>query len=384
MNPFTKRRKALFVINSLVSGGAERVMCTLLAASEAERAEFDIELVLLDREPPVYTPPAWVPVHQLDCKSSLPRSVLALREVFARQRPDIVLSFLTRANIAAAANARLMGIPCVISERIQNSAHLGSGLSAGVAKQFIRLAYPQADRIIAVSSGVAQDLETAFGVRKDKIIAIDNPVDVARIEAAARQPAALHVDGPYIVGVGRLTTVKNFALLIEAFRQSSYGGKLLIIGEGPERPRLEQFAQKAGLDGRVLLPGHVDNPFPLVAGADIFVSASNAEGFPNALVEAMALGRAVISTNCPAGPAEILANSTREAAHGLTEGAYGLLTPINDAPSMTRAINMLLDAQVRANWSEKARVRAAEYGVERAKDRYWAVLRETLTRRARY
>ncbi len=377
------KKRALFVINSLVSGGAERVMCTLLAASEAERGAFDIELVLLDREPPVYAPPAWTPVTQLDCKDSLPRSVMALRQVFAAKRPDIVLSFLTRANIAAIAGARTLGIPCVISERIQNSAHLGDGLSATVAKQAIRLAYPHADRIIAVSSGVAQDLETAFGVRKDKIIAIDNPVDVASITANAQKPVSLSVDGPYIVAVGRLTTVKNFALLIEAFGKSDYAGKLLIIGEGPERAALEKQITELGFGARVLLPGHVDNPFPLVAGADFFVSSSNAEGFPNALVEAMALTRPVISTNCPAGPAEILANADREAVQALTEGAYGILTPTNDATSLTRAINMLVDPSARAAWSAKSRMRAGEYSVERAKDRYWAVLRDVLAKRAR-
>ena len=377
----SRRKRALFVINSLVSGGAERVMCTLLAASEAERAEYDIELVLLDREPPVYAPPAWTRVHQLDCKSSLPRSIFALRQVFADRRPDVILSFLTRANIAAIVGTRSLGIPCVVSERIQNSAHLGEGLSATVARHLIRIAYPLADRIIAVSSGVAQDLENTFGVRKDKIVTIDNPVDVARIEAASREQPAFDVEGPYIAGVGRLTTVKNFALLIEAFRQSDYRGKLLIIGEGPERARLEQLVRDAQLEGRVLLRGHVDNPFPLVGRADIFVSTSNAEGFPNALVEAMALGVPVISTNCPSGPAEILADTTREAITALTEGAYGILTPSDDAASLTRAINMLAEPVARLAWSAKGRQRAGQFSVARAKDRYWAVLRDVASRR---
>ena len=83
------RKRVLFLINSLVSGGAERVLCTLLAASEQERAAYDIELALLDREPPVYAPPDWVRVHQLDCRNSLPRSIVAVRNLLAHQRPDI-------------------------------------------------------------------------------------------------------------------------------------------------------------------------------------------------------------------------------------------------------------------------------------------------------
>lgn len=372
------RKRVLFLINSLVSGGAERVMCTLLAASEQERATYDIELALLDREPPVYTPPDWVRVHQLNCRNSLPRSIIAARDLFARQRPDIVLSFLTRANIAAIAGARMLAIPCVISERVQNSAHLGDGLSAVLAKQAIRFSYPHAERIIAVSEGVANDLEDAFGVPKAKTIVVNNPIDAAAISRRAVEPAPLAIEGPYIVSVGRLTSVKNFALLIEAFKSSAYQGKLLIIGEGPERARLEQQIRDADLAGRVMLPGYLENPFPLIKRADMFVSPSNAEGFPNALVEAMALGAPVISTNCPSGPAEILANTGRHSIKGLTEGAFGILTPTDDAPALARAIDTLLDPAVRTAWGAKARTRVADFSVERAKDSYWAVLREVM------
>ncbi len=374
------RKRVLFLINSLVSGGAERVMCMLLAASEQERAAYDIELALLDREPPVYTPPDWVRVHQLDCRNSLPRSIIAVRDLLARQRPDIVLSFLTRANIAAIAGARMLGVSCVISERVQNSAHLGDGFSAALAKQAIRLTYPHADRIIAVSAGVAKDLHDAFGAPKAKIAVIDNPIDAPAIERRAREPAWLTVEGPYIVSVGRLTGVKNFALLIEAFKSSAYQGKLLIIGEGPERARLKQKIRDLNLGERVVLTGYLENPFPLIRGADFFVSPSNAEGFPNALVEAMALGAPVISTNCPSGPAEILANTDRESINGLTEGAFGILAPTNDAPALARAIDLLLDPAVRAAWGAKARARVADFSVERAKESYWAVLREVMAR----
>ena len=374
------RKRALFLINSLVVGGAERVMCTLLAASEAERGEFDIELALLDREPAVYSPPAWAPVHQLDGKNSLPRSIVAVQGLLAERRPDIVLSFLTRANIATIIAARRLGIPCVISERVQNSAHLGNGFSGTMAKGVMRLTYPHADHIIAVSAGVAKDLEDAFSVSRTKISVIDNPIDHAAIEKRAREPAALAIDGPYIVAVGRLTDVKNFALLIDAFKASAYQGKLLIIGDGPERTRLEQQIGALGLGNRVLLPGYLENPFPPMQRAEFFVSPSNAEGFPNALVEAMALGLPVISTNCPSGPAEILANSEREAIAGLTEGQYGILTPTNDAAALTQAIDSLIPAAARLTWGAKARKRASDFSVARAKDRYWAVLREAMAR----
>src|SRR5262247_1403095 len=119
-----RRKRALFIINSLAGGGAERVMSTLLSSSASEREEFEIALVLLDVEKSAYGIPDWIEVHQLDSRRSLFRSVMSLLRVFRRMRPDISLSFLTRPNIANVLASVVRGTPCIISERVNTSSHL--------------------------------------------------------------------------------------------------------------------------------------------------------------------------------------------------------------------------------------------------------------------
>jgi N-acetylgalactosamine-N,N'-diacetylbacillosaminyl-diphospho-undecaprenol 4-alpha-N-acetylgalactosaminyltransferase len=263
------RRRALFLINSLVGGGAERTMCTLLRYSTAEREEFDLTLGLLDIEPAAYAPPDWVEVRQFDCRGSLARSV-----------------------------ART---PCVISERANTSAHLSDGLRGAASRALVRAFYPRAARVIAVSEGVAQDLRDNFGVRADRLVTIPNPVDVSVIEAKSREAPALDIGGPYVVAAGRLVKSKNFDMLIRAFALAGGSRKLVILGEGGERDALLRTAAECGLEGRVVLPGFVSNPYPVMRKAELFVLSSNSEGFPNALVEAMALGVPAISVNCRSG-----------------------------------------------------------------------------------
>src|SRR5690606_36107673 len=155
----TQRKRVLFLINSLVGGGAERVMCTLLRHSEAEREEFDITLGLIDVEQAGNTAPDWVDIRQLDGRMSLPRSVLEVRKLFAEVKPDVCLSFLRRANFANVINA---GGRSIISERATASAQFGSNARGAISRAMIRTLYPRAQRVIAVSDGVSDDLRMRF------------------------------------------------------------------------------------------------------------------------------------------------------------------------------------------------------------------------------
>ncbi|MBL8551655.1 MAG: glycosyltransferase [Hyphomonadaceae bacterium] len=375
------KKKILFLINSLTTGGAERVITTLLAHSTAEREEFDIVFALLDDVARAYEPAPWLKVRQLDCRESMVRSILSVRALVREERPDLVLSFLTRANIAAALACKERAIPCILSERINNSAHLPHNMGGAAARLFIRGAYPLAARIIAVSSGVEEDLRANFGIAAEKVVVIDNPVDGAAIAAKAEAAPQLGVEAPYIIAAGRLTKVKNFALLIEAYAAAKVASKLVIIGEGAEREALERQIEALGLAGRVLLPGHMDNPYPLMQRAALYVSPSNAEGFPNALVEAMALGRPVVSSNCRSGPAEILAETTRDAVEGLSFARHGVLFPVGSAECLAAALQAMEDPALRARYAEAAVLRARDFSVERSKDRYWDVIRKELARR---
>jgi glycosyltransferase involved in cell wall biosynthesis len=362
----------------LAGGGAERVMSTLLANSEAERAEVDFSLALLDRETIAYPPPAWLPVHQLDCGGRLLASAKAVRTLIREQQPDVTLSFLTRANLATIWASRGAGAKAIASERVNTSSHLGSGPRGWASKALVRFTYPRADRIIAVSQGVSDDLQTNFGVRSDRLVVIDNPLDLEGIRSKGEATPSIPIDGPFVMAMGRLTPNKNFALVVEAFARSGAPGRLLILGQGPERDRLRRLGDALGLGERLVMPGFAENPFALLKRAWAFVLPSNAEGFPNSLVEAMALGRPVISTNCSSGPAEILAERSRADSRGLLRGPHGILVDPGSVDQMAEALNILQNPATCSHYSDAARSRAEDFSVDLARTRYWKVIRSVL------
>jgi glycosyltransferase involved in cell wall biosynthesis len=135
--------------------------------------------------------------------------------------------------------------------------------------------------------------------------------------------------------MGRLTPSKNFGMLINAFARSSIEGKLVILGDGPERAALAAQVAALGLSERILMPGFSANPFPTLRRATFYVSPSNAEGFPNSLLEAMSVGLPVISTNCLSGPSEVLADLARErVGPGVTFAEHGILVSPDDPVAM--------------------------------------------------
>ena len=376
------QRRVLFIINSLAGGGAERVMATLLAHSAPWHGRYEIALALLDDEPRAYPVPEGITVHQFASRGSLARGTFALRRLLSDWRPDVALSFLTRANVAAWL-ARRNAMPLVISERVNTSAHLSHGLAGQLSRRMVALAYPRVDHLIAVSHGVADDLTANFGVDRRKVTVLSNPVDLASIDASAAAAPEIEIDGPYVVAAGRLVENKNFALLIDAFVDARMPGKLVIIGEGPLRAELERHARERGAADRIVLAGFVRNPFPIMAKADLFVLSSNAEGFPNALVEAMALGKPVIATNCASGPSEILADSSAGDLDGLVFAPHGTLVPTNDRAALAEALRALRDPALRARYGAAARRRAGAYSADAAAQRYWRVIESAIVDRTR-
>jgi N-acetylgalactosamine-N,N'-diacetylbacillosaminyl-diphospho-undecaprenol 4-alpha-N-acetylgalactosaminyltransferase len=365
--------RVLFLINSLAGGGAERVMLSIVAGSR-ERLREGSALALLDDDPDAYTPPDWLTIRRLSTGGSLPRGFYAVRELVRREKPQLIVSFLTRANVIAAAVGRLERVPVVISERVNTSAHL-SGRRAALSRLLVRLAYPRADHVIAVSQGVADDLAANFGVDPKRISAIPNPVDLAAIRARAEETVTPPIAPPFLVAIGRLTPTKNMALLVRAYSHANIDTPLLILGEGPERAALEADIEGLGLSAKVVLGGFSSNPFALVRQSRAYVSASNGEGFPNALVEAMALERPVIATNCASGPSEILADRARESITGPLDTPFGRLVPPNDQSALAAALRWVdgLSNPARADLGRAGVTRADEFSVERAVAHYWRV-----------
>lgn len=374
------RPRISFIINSLAGGGAERVMTTVLTYSAARRDAFDIELVLLDDEPDAYAPPDWLKVTRLGGRGGLFESIRLLRAHLARRGPDITLSFLTRANIANAIVMAARRKPFLISERIHTSAHLGNGVGARFAKFLVARYYRRADRVICVSNGVGQHLVERFGVPAVKVVTIYNPFDLDRIARLAVEPLAETLDKPFCLAMGRLVEAKNFGFLIRAFRESGIPQRLVIAGEGPLRAELEALVANLGLVGRVTLTGFTANPYAMMRQADFYILSSNAEGFPNGLVEAMAVGLPVLATDCPSGPAEILEGHGAPAC--VTEGRHGLLVPCGDVGAMSAGLRAISGADERLRLAVLAKTRAQDFAAGSTTDIYWNVISRTLAARS--
>jgi glycosyltransferase involved in cell wall biosynthesis len=372
----TMKPVVVFMINSLAGGGAERVITQLLAHSHERSARYDIHLVLLETVPDAYPLPQWVHVHRLDTGGGLSTSILRVVNLFRKLRPALCLSFLTRANIVNVAAARICGHRALISERVSPSSHHPQNLPGRASRLATRLVYPYAGGVICPSQGVATDLIANFAVNPSRIHVIHNPLDVDAILQAAGEPVAS--PRPYLVAVGRPVDNKNFSMLINAFAAADTGDDLVILGEGPLRASLESQTRKLGLAERIRMPGFLANPYPVMRNAHAFVLSSNAEGFPNALAEAMALGVPVIATNCRSGPSEILDGLADQHIRDVHHARHGMLVPVDDPFAMARAISEMSDPLTRTLYARKSRRRAADFGIEVSVNAYWWFLEATI------
>lgn len=370
-------RISLYVPN-LDGGGAERMMVTL-ASAFAERG-FQTDLVLAEARGP-YLEKVAPGVRIVDLESpgvsaSLPKLVRYLR----RWKPTSLLATLSHASVIAVLGRRLAGVPTrvVIRESNMLFPYQAPGVQLsrlGALKTAIRLLYPLADAHIAVSQGVARDLQSFAKLRAENVHTIYNPVVTREVLEQARlvpdHPwfGADTVDGdtpgqpepPVFLGVGRLGGQKDFATLLRAFAgvRRLRPARLLILGEGEKRSELEGLANELGVADDVSLPGFVENPFSFMARADTFVLSSRFEGLPGALIQAMACGCKVVSTDCPSGPGEILEG-----------GALAPLVGIGDADALTEA--MLHSLAATAN--PKLQARALDFSEEKIIPQYLEVL----------
>ncbi|WP_395397215.1 glycosyltransferase [Novosphingobium sp. BL-8A] len=366
MSPRSQLR-VLFVINSLAGGGAERVFTTLVRELDGPASGFAITVALLDEEAEeAYSLPEAVPVMRLDTGGGMFRSVTQLRRLVGRLRPDVTVSFLSRANVAAIVAMRRTGGPAVISERVNTTAHLKSGRFGFLSRLLIRGTYPAASRIVAVSEGVARTLESDFSVEPERICVIYNPVDIDRIRMLAAHKPEIGVSAQDFVTMGRLVPNKNTAMAIRALAASRPDGRLIVLGEGPLRDELVALAASLGLADRVRLAGFVANPYAVLARAGAYLLTSNAEGFPNAMLEAMACGLPVIATDCPSGPAEILQASLESAEDGAAFGTGGALVAMDDDRAMALCMDRLLQPVARARCIREGLARVDAFSVAHA------------------
>jgi Glycosyltransferase len=333
----SKERLAIF-LPGLYDGGAER---TLLNLAEGIAAKgFPVDLVLARAEGPYM---AEIPdsVRVIDLRATRVMMCLpALVHYLRSERPVALLSTLY-ANIIAVWARRITGVPQRVVLNEQNTlTSVSNGEKDLRWKLYPELAkwfYPWADGVTAVSKGVADDLTQATKLSPGHVQVIYNPIVTPDLqkksEALLEHPWFRTGEPPVVLGVGRLTAQKAFSVLIKAFAQvrKSQPARLLILGEGEERPMLEALIRQLGLEQDVSLAGFVSNPYPYMAQAALFALSSKWEGLPTVLVEAMSLRTPVIATDCPSGPREILRN-----------GQYGQLVPMDNPDALALAIEYSL------------------------------------------
>jgi glycosyltransferase involved in cell wall biosynthesis len=297
----------------------------------------------------------------------MPFALLSLTRYLRERKPAVLLSAVTSANLIAVCARRMAGVSTrvVVSEHLYMSRNIQSHWMKRGLPWLAACLYPSADGIVTVSNGVADDLAKQGKLPRDHIKVIHNPVVTTSLYESAQtcpEHPWLKENVPIILGVGRLVPQKNFSVLIRAFGQIAREktARLIILGEGEERSYLEALVAELGLQSIVSLPGFTDNPFAYMKRSAVFVLSSRYEGFGNVLVEAMACGCPIVSTDCPAGPAEILDN-----------GRYGKLVPVGDVTAMANAV---LEVMAAPPCEDNLQERARHFAVENILDEYMRVL----------
>jgi glycosyltransferase involved in cell wall biosynthesis len=324
-----------FFLPSVRGGGAQRVIVNLAQGMVERGLPVDMVLAAADGVFLDHLPPQ---ARVVDLGAGrLVRSLLPLTRYLRRERPRILVSSMTHANLIALWAARLarrstpvmVTVHNTMSESTPDEGALGGRLSLPLLRAF----YPWADSIVAVSRGAADDLARTTGLPRDRVEVIYNPVITPAARALAREAPDHPWFGaglpPVVLGVGRLARQKDFPTLVRAFAEvrRRCPARLMILGEGEDRPELERLIAELGLGDDVALPGFRDNALAYMAASTVFVLSSAWEGLPTVLIEALAAGTRVVSTDCPSGPREIL-----------QDGRLGTLVPVGDAPSLAQAI----------------------------------------------
>jgi glycosyltransferase involved in cell wall biosynthesis len=398
-------RRLAFYLDNFEGGGVQKTTLTLAGALAARGHAVEVLVcrpsgALQDQLPPkvevvaLAEPSAWsarMRALQSDPRHLLPMLggiVLAprpsptlgylgsLAAALAARRPYALYAATTHMNLEAVLARRLAGVDTrvIVSER---NAIRGGQLQQGWAALFlpalVRRAYGQADAIVAVSDGVADGLAAWSGLPRARIATIYNPVVTDELIGRQNEP----IDHPWfqpgappvVMSAGRLGAAKDFPTLIRAFARvrRARPARLVIFGQGKSEAKtakriaaLQALAAEHGVAADVALPGFVANPFAYMARAAAFALSSINEGLPGVLIQAMACGCPVVSTDCPSGPAEILAG-----------GRYGRLVPPGDDEALAEAILATLAAPPAA---ASLRERAGFFSVERAVAQYERVM----------
>jgi glycosyltransferase involved in cell wall biosynthesis len=362
--------KIALVMPTLEFGGVEQIM--LRMAGSLLQKGVSVDLVVADASGPMsHQIPIGAQLTDLKARRvsrSLPNLIKYLRQA----RPDAIISAKDYQNIVLLWAVKLAHIPAkvIVTTRIDVSVDWRNsrGWKWWFIPLLVKYCYAWADQVIAVSNGAAESLAKATGIPRRNIKTIYNAVVTQRLLELAEEPVddAWFVQGdPVVLGVGRLTEQKDFGTLIRAFYlvNKVRPARLVILGDGQERAKLEAIIQELDLKKEVAMPGFVENVYKYMKKSAIVALSSKFEGLGNVLIEALVLGIPVVSTDCPSGPSEILEN-----------GRWGSMVPIGNDKAMAKAILDILD---HSPFAKEALIRRGmEFSADRAAEAYLQLIKE--------
>ena len=364
----TRGQKITLFLPDLGGGGAERVMVALANVIAARGIETTL---IAGRAEGPYLGEVDGPVRLVDlCVSQIRRALPSLIRHMNNAKPDAVLSALTHANLTVLVAAKLARHRPRIVVAEHNSTKMlmhGNHLPKRVLKRLmIRMLYPTADDIVLVSREMRSEFADFISLPDERFRSIHNPIIPKKAQSEAATNGQRHLwlqekTTPVIVGAGRLSTQKDFPTLLRAFAilAERSPARLIVFGEGPDRPMLETLRADLGLEDRVDFPGFVDALGDQLAASDLFAMSSLWEGFPMVLLEALAVGTPVVVTDCPTGPSEILEDAN-----------WGRLVPVRDPEKLAEAMLDMLHHPVNVPMDDVF----ARFRIDGVVDQYLSIL----------
>lgn len=355
-----------FVIGSMRTGGAERA--TLNLANRISAEGFQVDLVLLHRSGEFLSQVSEkINVIHLNRRKAS-QGIKVFTRYLKMMKPDYLLVVQNHIQLMALLSIRRASWKgkLILNEQSTFSKNL-QGLKGFVQKVISRILFSRVDAFTAVSQGVKEDLEREIPSVKNRISVIPNPIVTTHLlsikDNAVNHPF-FEKGNLVIVAAGRFAKSKNFELLIRAFSKLEQRGKvkLIILGDGERAHSLKQLVADLNLNDSVSFPGFVADPAVYFSKAELFVLSSDYEGLPGVILEALACGCKVVSTDCESGPREILAN-----------GKYGWLAPVGDEVSLTKTIQLALNTPVDA---KKLVERAMDFHEDKVVSQYLKLLND--------
>ena len=384
-----KKIRVLFIFNDLKGAGVERIM-QLLSKEFSKKKKYEIYLALFNN---IQNIPFYGEIIDLKAPTTknyfslflnIMKRIIRLNKIVKEKEIDVIISFSLMPNLMALLFKKIykLKIPLIVSyhNNLEKSVKT-MGISGLIAKRYNIKFQDVADKILCVSKGMENEFADN-GFDRDKLTTIYNPVSIDVIDSMSKEKINSEHEFIFdkkfkiIISAGRLVEQKNLQLLIDSYIYMMKVNKnikcrLVIVGEGPEKSKLEKLIIDNNQQENIYLIGWQKNPFNYIKQADLFVLSSNWEGFPLIIIETFACGTPIISTDCPFGPREAIQNNIN-----------GILVPVNDKLELSKAISKILsDKSYAKKMSSKGKQRAAEFSLDKITSQYEKLINEVLLNR---